>query len=280
MDKPYFPFYPGDWLSDPNVQFLSLEEAGAYITLLAYMWRDGKDCALPDDNKYLARLLHISTRKWAKLREILIDGEHAVFEKTSDGLIRNKRLSEEWEKAVKKSESRAAAAKAKWEKQKTGDANAEQTESKSNASASGLQMQNDAISKSFSKSYPDLDQEREKEIMRARAEIVRAYEQTCGPLRGEPGLLDGLLDYVEQGMDKQLVIHAIRRSSQADNPARYADKILANWRRQGLLTIEALRERQVNQTNGGNSHGGNRQRAPADREQDAQWERIESSFFA
>lgn len=180
MDKPYFPFYPADWLSDPNVQFLSLEESGAYITLLSYMWRDGKDCALPDDDKYLARLLHVSTRKWVKLREILIDGEHAVLKKTSDGLIRNNRLDEEWEKANKVSKSRANAANIRWATDNEGDANEVQKDCKSNANASDLHMQNDAISLSLSLSDPESDKRPESDL--ARAEIVKAYTEVCGDL--------------------------------------------------------------------------------------------------
>ncbi len=155
MEAPYFPFYPADWLSDPNVQFLSLEEAGAYITLLAYMWRDGKECALPDDDKYLARLLHVSPQKWRKLREILIDGEHAVFKKTSDGLIRNNRLDAEWKKTKDKLEKRSAAAKARWGNEKNANANDMQDESKCNANASDVHLQNDARSESESESDPE-----------------------------------------------------------------------------------------------------------------------------
>lgn len=241
MDKPYFPFYPADWLSDPNVQFLSLEESGAYITLLSYMWRDGKDCALPDDDKYLARLLHVSTRKWAKLREILIDGEHAVFKKTSDGLIRNNRLDEEWVKANKVSKSRANAANARWSNENTDDANEVQVECKSNANASDLHMQNDAISLSLSLSDPELEKRSERDL--ARAEIVKAYTEVCGDLpEGQPPKdFDQLLEsYDEDGFEARLVVTALHRSVEADHPGAYALSILKSWKRKGITTMQEL----------------------------------------
>ncbi|GMA59707.1 DUF1376 domain-containing protein [Alicyclobacillus fastidiosus] len=208
MDAPYFPFYPADWLSDPNVQFLSLEEAGAYITLLAYMWRDGKDCALPDDDKYVARLLHVSTRKWAKLREILLDGEHAVLTKTSDGLIRNKRLDKEFTKMVDRSEKRTAAAIMRWQKEKSKDAKAVQLHPVSNANASDLHLQNDAISDSDPYSDPNKDLERDR--IRAQQELVQAYEQICGPMRRDEKNIRLLLEYLDEGVHADLVIHALK----------------------------------------------------------------------
>lgn len=155
MEAPYFPFYPADWISDPNVQFLSLEESGAYITLLAYMWRDGKECSLPDDDKYLSRLLHVSKQKWRKLREVLIDGEHAVLKKTSDSQIRNKRLDKEWSHMVEKSVKRSVASNTRWEKEKSKNANAMQMHDENAALASRLHMQNDAISDSDLDPDPD-----------------------------------------------------------------------------------------------------------------------------
>ncbi|WDL99307.1 DUF1376 domain-containing protein [Alicyclobacillus sp. ALC3] len=115
MDAPYFPFYPRDWLSDGNVQVLSLEEAGAYITLLAYMWNGGKDCSLDDDDANLAKLLHVSLKRWKKLRSVLFDGSGAVFH-VSDGRVRNKRLDAEWRAVLEKSANNTKAANKRWGK--------------------------------------------------------------------------------------------------------------------------------------------------------------------
>lgn len=88
----------------------------------------------------------------------------------------------------------------------------------------------------------DLDQEREIERERELAiqQIVKAYEETCGPLRGHPSQLMNLLDYMDQGVELELIVHAIHKSSHADNPAKYADKILANLLRKGTKTLDEL----------------------------------------
>jgi uncharacterized protein YdaU (DUF1376 family) len=39
--QPWFPFYPSDFLASPKVRRMTLEERGAYITLLCDQWNDG-----------------------------------------------------------------------------------------------------------------------------------------------------------------------------------------------------------------------------------------------
>jgi len=231
MDMPYFPFYPGDWLSDPNVQFLSLEESGAYITLLAYMWRDGKDCALTDDDTYLARLLHVSTRKWAKLREILIDGEHAVLKKTSDGLIRNNRLDEEWKKVNNTSKSRAIAAKVRWDNEKKYHANGMQTVCKSNANASGLHMQNDAISDPESESDPD------KHIKDRR--ILGETLSKLFPHGMSSTAQHDIFEYMDKGLELELlsVAYQISVSKNARDKPSYTASVLRGFLNDKITTV-------------------------------------------
>lgn len=66
--SPAFQFYPGDFLSDENVAAMSLEERGAYITLLCYCWKEG---SIPAETKRIARLLgvrsQVITRLWPGL---------------------------------------------------------------------------------------------------------------------------------------------------------------------------------------------------------------------
>lgn len=104
-ETPYFAFYPSDWLSDPNVQQLSLQEEGAYIRLLSLMWTNGDRCTLLDDDKLLARMLKVSTETWTEMRAIMIDGPMPVFQKTNDGRLTNKRLRQEYENAVNRSKT-------------------------------------------------------------------------------------------------------------------------------------------------------------------------------
>jgi uncharacterized protein YdaU (DUF1376 family) len=50
--SPAFQFYPNDFLSDANVIVMSLQERGAYITLICVCWQQG---SLPSDVAQLAR---------------------------------------------------------------------------------------------------------------------------------------------------------------------------------------------------------------------------------
>lgn len=50
---PAFQFYPKDYLSDMNVQALTIEQEGCYIRLLSYCWLEGH---IPNDLAILSRL--------------------------------------------------------------------------------------------------------------------------------------------------------------------------------------------------------------------------------
>lgn len=67
---PYMPFYPTEYLADDRLESFSAEEHGAYLLLLMHMWRRGGQ--LPDDDRYLAGLAHVSLRRWTSLRPVLI----------------------------------------------------------------------------------------------------------------------------------------------------------------------------------------------------------------
>lgn len=101
----------------------------------------------------------------------------------------------------------------------------------------------------------------EREIARATREITEAYEQTCGVLKGDPGQLMTLIEFVDLGMESRLVIHAIRKSSGADFPAKYADTILQGYQRKGILTLEQLMATE-SKADGKRSGAGNRGAPP------------------
>lgn len=92
---PYFPFYPADWLSDPDVTALSLEEQGAYIRLLANMWMSGHGrCDLPDEDQATARILSVTVKEWQAIKKALLP-----VLTISGGRVSNKRLSSQFEHA-------------------------------------------------------------------------------------------------------------------------------------------------------------------------------------
>ena len=90
-DLPYFKFYPGDWLK--GVLALTLEERGAYITLLSWSWENGP---LPTERQARANILGVTTRKLDALWRRLSDH----WEHTSVGWV-NERMELERAKLAK-----------------------------------------------------------------------------------------------------------------------------------------------------------------------------------
>lgn len=96
-NAPFMQLYVADYLAD--TQHLTTEQHGAYLLLLMTMWRNAG--SLPNDEKKLARIAHVSLKRWH-----IIAGDVMAFFDISDGRITQKRLSEELQKAVSKSEKR------------------------------------------------------------------------------------------------------------------------------------------------------------------------------
>lgn len=134
--SPAFQFYPADFLIDGNVQRMTLEERGAYITLLCLCWQER---ALPNDDKGLARMLGISLsvfkRLWPALRR--------CFQETPDGwthkrLEKERTKQEEYRRRQSDKGSRGAAKR--WPKDSTGhDSAIAQATPKHSSSVSDLQ---------------------------------------------------------------------------------------------------------------------------------------------
>lgn len=102
MSAPFMQLYVADYLGD--TQHLTTEQHGAYLLLLMTMWRQGG--SLPTDERTLARVARISPRRWH-----LIAPEVMAFFDVAEGRVTQKRLVEEYQKAVSKSEKRSAIGK-------------------------------------------------------------------------------------------------------------------------------------------------------------------------
>lgn len=61
---PAFQFYPREFLMDGNVAGMSLQERGAYITLICLCWQER---TLPADMTRLARMVGLPTRTFTRL---------------------------------------------------------------------------------------------------------------------------------------------------------------------------------------------------------------------
>lgn len=88
--SPAFQFYPGDFLSDPNVAGMSLQERGAYITLICLCWKDG---SLPVEEDRLARMVGVPLSQWRRLAPMVV----GCFVAKDDRLT-HKRLDRERDK--------------------------------------------------------------------------------------------------------------------------------------------------------------------------------------
>ena len=61
---PWFKCYPGDWLRE--IQGLSNEALAVWILFLLYLWEN--PTGISDDDAQLARIAHLSLKRWLKVR--------------------------------------------------------------------------------------------------------------------------------------------------------------------------------------------------------------------
>lgn len=101
---PAFQFYAADWLSDEQVQLMTLEEEGVYIRLIAYCWREG---SIPADTKAISRLCKGASEE--AIQSVLgCFDEHPNY----PGRMKHPRLEKEREKQEQWSKKKSAAGKA------------------------------------------------------------------------------------------------------------------------------------------------------------------------
>ena len=121
--SPWFPFYPRDFLGDPNVLALGNAEIGIYILLLAAMWQEGG--TLPNDPQYLRKLVRTEGRWWKRRW----DSVSKLFVFSDDGrTFSHKRLDEERKTQDSRYLARSAAgtiaAEKRWQTHRDRNANA------------------------------------------------------------------------------------------------------------------------------------------------------------
>ena len=66
--RPYMPFFVGDYLAD--TRHLTVEQHGAYLLLLLYLWSSGG--CLAGQPRDVARMLGISGHKWNVLAPVIL----------------------------------------------------------------------------------------------------------------------------------------------------------------------------------------------------------------
>lgn len=99
----YMRLYPGDYLRD--TRHLTTEQHGAYLLLLMAMWSQGG--RLPNDPAKLARSAGVNLRRWH-----IIAPDVMLFFDVEGDAITQKRLCDEYKKAVSLREKRSVIGKA------------------------------------------------------------------------------------------------------------------------------------------------------------------------
>lgn len=107
--RPFMKLFWDDYLRDTEDE-LTLEQHGAYLLLLGWMWRRGG--AIPDDDALIARKLRVSTVRWRRHLRPALEPLLTIF----DGKISQKRLEKELGFLAELSAKNSAKAKARWAK--------------------------------------------------------------------------------------------------------------------------------------------------------------------
>jgi uncharacterized protein YdaU (DUF1376 family) len=152
---PAMPLFGDAYMAD--TRHLSLEEHGAYLSLLMIAWRT-EGCRLPADDKRLAQMLGITVKRWLKMKPDVM----AFWTLTDDGW-EQKRLLKERRFVAKKSEQNADAANQRW------NAKCLRNNNPDDANASSMQCERNAP--------PPSPKEEEKE-MPAKAGDYAFFGQT------------------------------------------------------------------------------------------------------
>lgn len=107
VKRPWFPFYPADWLGERNVRMISREARSCYFDLLCEIWSHGP---VNDDPDFCAHLLNESPRGfrkiWAEIRPL--------FFEISPGKLSQNRLEFERNEAESKAEKARNSAQSRW----------------------------------------------------------------------------------------------------------------------------------------------------------------------
>jgi uncharacterized protein YdaU (DUF1376 family) len=114
---PWFKIYAAETLSDEHFQGWTVEERGAWFTLILIAWREG---SIPGDQTSIAKLLHVDGSAMRSLWSAI--GSRFVDHPDHPGRLTSPRLEKERERAEKLAEKRGEAGKrgatSRWDKEK------------------------------------------------------------------------------------------------------------------------------------------------------------------
>jgi len=158
---PHIQFYTGDWLKDPAVNALTLEEQGAWVRLLCYMHESSERGYLvvngiPVNDRILGQYLGCEEAKAKQIRSKLL--EYGVASEDERGALYSRRMARDEE--IREKRARA------------GRRGGKQNSSKSKANSP-------ARADSDNDNDTDTDSETDTEVVPYQ-EIVDRWNATCG----------------------------------------------------------------------------------------------------
>ncbi len=131
---PWFKFYAGDFLNDPDVDALPLEAQGILIRMWSVTWIEG---SIPGDVKELARKCKVRSATMQKYIQPLMQ----FFLETENGRYISSRMELERRRCGIVSKARRSAANTRWNKERRAIASAKHT-ANAGANDSGVRSQN------------------------------------------------------------------------------------------------------------------------------------------
>ena len=107
---PMLQFFVSDHVADTH--HLSLEDQGCYVMIMFLTWLN-KCRPFPDDDTTIPRMLHITKKKWKKIKPKL-----TPFFNLEENTFRQMRLEKTWETAEERVKKSKEAADIRWAKEK------------------------------------------------------------------------------------------------------------------------------------------------------------------
>lgn len=213
------PLWTDAYLGDTT--HLNAAEHGAYLLLLMTAWRTG-DCALPDDDRLLARYARCDVRQWKKLRPIL-----EPFFTVRAGTWRQGRLTDEFQAASERREKAAANGRASALKRK-GRHSAKRERSDGKATAEREPSDNLTISHNQEDNTLPLENTPREEIPKGITDANLAFEYVCrtadwraaNDTQRQNGI-SIIRGWLEAGCSLELVLDGITKARKRDpSPTR------------------------------------------------------------
>jgi uncharacterized protein YdaU (DUF1376 family) len=222
---PAFQFYAGDFLSDLNVQMMTMAQRGIYITLLAMEWIEG---SLPSN----IQSLQILCRQHPNFEEDWSAIKHCFYEK--DGRLYNRRLESERNNMIsyreRMSNNGKKGANARWNGKAIAEPSNKEVEVRSKrSSGSKVKLYNEEFENDFWSLYPRRDNKK-----RAKDKYVSLRKSGIE----KDIIIDGLKSYIKQWKNAGTQSEFIPMASTWLNQERYDDELISSAKTVNNLKIK------------------------------------------